>query len=481
MEIKSFYFNYFWTQLLIFFSTSLIENGNVRKYLKEKWYIKIKKGTDISSRLSFEYRIPKWYLDKLKYEYETESKWIFVENLYRNTLYQKYLEKITESYISPTYDFLDNPYPIKQKNINLKSEEVFDCFWNNINEIFTFLSHAIEGFEYNIELHSIQLIFENSLPFNQLSDGEFQLLAFYAMIDLFDSEDTIFLFDEIDSHLHYTNIKNIWSIFKEIKGNVITTTHNLESIIQNQFENIRYVENWIIKDELKPKEIISKLQALSSQQQFEIQIAWRIQNIALVDDELDWLIFRKLINKKIGAIAIEKLNKVVPIKRTSSFNTSWEIFWKWKLLFVEEFKNWNIPSSIITKNIFLICDRDSLPITEIKSDLQVNIHREYSSLKFFNGVMTHLLSWRRLEIENYLIHKDLLIWASIFPHLNYSKLKLDECEDIRILDSKPLLKPIYKEPQFDENKLDELIANIPADEISEDIIKMYNFISDKIS
>ena len=59
-------------------------------------------------------------------------------------------------------------------------------------------------------------------------------------------------------------------------------------------------------------------------------------------------------------------------------------------------------------------------------------------------------------------------------------MNLDDCEDIRIFDSKSILKPLYKDPQFNENKLDELIAKIPVNEVSDDIEKMYTFICSKI-
>ena len=49
------------------------------------------------------------------------------------------------------------------------------------------------------------------------------------------------------------------------------------------------------------------------------------------------------------------------------------------------------------------------------------------------------------------------------------------------LDSKELLKPLYKEGGFNKSKLDELIELIPVEEISQDIVKMYNFIESKVT
>jgi ABC-type multidrug transport system ATPase subunit len=477
-EIKSFYFDKNWIKILIFIATSLKKEWLVRKYLLTNKYIEVNNGDDISTSLYFKLSVYKNYLTKINDEYLNEQKvGKYVPWLYRNTIGHRYLEKLIHKKIDDTYDFLDSPRVFYGRRINFKASEVIDVFWKNINEIFTFLFHASSYYDYSLNSYSAELYFNDSLEFNGLSDGEYQLLSFYAMIDLFDAPNTLFIFDEIDSHLHYLNIKNVWEAFKKVEWNVITSTHNLESIIQNQFDDIRYIEKWVIRDDLKPKEVISKIQSLSSQQEFETQIAWRIQNIVLIDDELDWLIFRKLVKKKLWAATIEQLDKIVPIKRASSFNSTDEIFWLSKLLFANELhKKW---WEVITKNLFLICDRDKLPLTEIDDNLCVKINEAHKEIKKAS-FKTYLLSWRRLEIENYLLHKDVLIWAGLFPHLNYSLLKLDDCEDIRILDSKPILKPLYKDPQFDEVKLDELIKKIPIDEISEDIVKMYNFISSKL-
>ena len=43
-----------------------------------------------------------------------------------------------------------------------------------------------------------KLLIKNDLEFQQLSDGEYQLLSIYALIDLFDEVDTVFLLDEVD-------------------------------------------------------------------------------------------------------------------------------------------------------------------------------------------------------------------------------------------------------------------------------------------
>jgi hypothetical protein len=71
--------------------------------------------------------------------------------------------------------------------------------------------------------------------------------------------------------------------------------------------------------------------------------------------------------------------------------------------------------------------------------------------------------------------KDQFIYIN-FPNNN----NLDDFTDIRELDSKTLLHPLYKEEGFNEIKLDQLIAQIPVTEISDDIELMYNYLRDNI-
>ena len=93
----------------------------------------------------------------------------------------------------------------------------------------------------------MQLFFENR-EFNNLSDGEYQLLALYALFDIFDSENRVFLFDEVDSHLHSGNLIKLWEKMKSLKAYVITATHQAESILKNNFNQLYFVDKGKICD-----------------------------------------------------------------------------------------------------------------------------------------------------------------------------------------------------------------------------------------
>ncbi|NJB83584.1 AAA family ATPase [Wenyingzhuangia aestuarii] len=500
-SINSFYFDANWVRMLVFWSTIFKPNGLVRKYLVEKNYIDIDDvlGDDISSKLDFRFRIRKYYVDKIKKEIEEEEHtdqeeegYVFNEDQLRKTSFHETIEKIISTF-NIDFDFSNNTNLVKRW-LKFDSEKAYDVFTHkNINKIFTFWALATNGWTSNTELEECSLKFKNNLEFSSLSDGEYQLLSTYAILDLFDSENTIFLFDEIDSHLYYENIEKLWTVLKAASGKIIATTHISDSILQNEIESIKLIENGKIEADLTIIELSKRLSNIVGKNSYEFNVASRIKKIALIDDHVDWLIFRKLAFKKIGEQVNVIFNQIIPIKRTSSFKTTEEVFGKGKLRFVEDFKA-NAPSNSLTEDLFLICDKDDLPISQVNNDLRVRIHNEFKDVKKFkvagvaNATTCHLLSWKRREIENYLISPSMLNYfeklqelEDQFRHITFPRNNnLDDFTDIRELDSKTLIHPLYKDGGFDEEKLDLMIEEIPVDEISNDIELMYNYLRDHI-
>ncbi|NQY10287.1 MAG: ATP-binding protein [Flavobacteriales bacterium] len=498
--IDSFYFNSNWVRMLVFCSTVFKQDGLVRKYLVEKNYIQTDSiNDDISSRLDFRFRLRKHYVTLIREELEREELgetpeegdegYELEENQLRVTQLHETLEKIVSAF-NIDFDFRNNENLVKRWltfDVN-KGYQVFTH--KDINKVFSFWALATNGWLSNSDLTDCRLKFDNGLEFKNLSDGEYQLLSIYAILDLFDTESTIFLFDEIDSHLYYQNIEKLWTVLKNTAGKVITTTHISDSILQNEIESIKLINNGEIEDDLTIIELSKRLSSIVGQEKYEYKIASRIKHIALLDDHVDWLIFKKLCVKKLGDTALTILNQIIPIKRSSSFETTNEIFGKGKLLFIEELKNQNQNQSFVTKNIFMICDKDDLPNTQISLDLTVQIHREFDAVKKFNSNRTksHLLSWNRREIENYLLSPTMLNskgklseLRAKYPHLNINTGEtLDNMVDIKGSNSKDLLHPLYKDGGFDESKLDEIINLIPTNEISEDIERMHKYLESNI-
>ena len=125
---------------------------------------------------------------------------------------------------------------------------------------------------------------------------------------------------------------------------------------------------------------------------------------------------------------------------------------------------------------------------QIREDLSVQIHNDFKEVKKFNSnrTSTHLLSWKRREIENYFLSPTLIdrreCEASIRDKYNMPDFiegqNLDSISDIRNGEYKAILRPLYNEEGFGfkEEMVDDLISIIPAEEISADIEKMYNYL-----
>jgi ABC-type multidrug transport system ATPase subunit len=371
----------------------------------------------------------------------------------------------------------------------ITANEVADIFGRDVNKIFSFISAAVAD-NYFLILQETELQLKNGLKLKDLSDGEYQLLSVYSIIDLFDTANTLFLFDEIDSHLYYKNLEKVWILLQNsINGKVITTTHISDSILNNCFSNIKLIQRGKIEHDLTLRELAKRLTHVVGKKKYELQLATRVENIVLVDNEDDWVIFKKLAEKKINENTQQVFSKIIPFKRTSSYNNDSEIFGKGKLQFAKDFKEQLNGNPIQTKQIFMICDRDKLSKNSIDNELKVNIHNDYRDIRNFNGVRSHLLSWKRMEIENYLISVSMLTekgkiqdLQNNFPRVNFNPNdNLDDSSDIEEYDAKELLHPLYKPNGFDETALDELISLIPEGEISEDIDTMYNYLKSNIA
>jgi ABC-type multidrug transport system ATPase subunit len=488
--INSFYFNYDWVRTLVFFASHFKPDGNVRNYLTSKNYIEVDEyKTDLSSSLYLRFGIKKTYSIKIHNEIEREGTegFDFEEKLLRKSEFHSTLEKILDSFGIP-YEYENRDYLMK-RTLKFSFDNVFNIFTHkDVNKIFTFLALAAHGYEANINIDDCSLVFDNNIEFSQLSDGEYQLLSIYALMDLFDNENTIFLFDEIDSHLYYKNIGKLWDIISKAKGKIITTTHVSESILKNDFNDLKFIQNGKVENDLTLKELAERLSAVVGIQKYEYNLASRTEYVILIDDETDWLIFKKLAVKKLGDVALNTLNKIIPFKRSSSYDKHNEIFGKSKLLFVKEFKELYLNKEKKTKSFFLLCDRDKLSKNSIDAKGLVQIHQDYRDLKSFDNIQTFLISWRRLEIENYLISYTMLNYFGAldqlrakFGHINFvENMNFDGIADIEEYDAKALLHPLYKVGSFDETKLDLLISKIPVTEISNDIVSLYQLLKTEL-
>ena len=498
--INAFYFDKGWVRFLIFFATALKRDGKTIEYLKSKDLIDTNAdGVDISTKIGFPFRVRRAYNHKIvraialeaeDFEYEQKS--------IRKTFFHQFLTKLTEKIHSSDFDFeADDSRIVKAwKWFNAKDAAL--VLGTDTNKIFSFLAWA-SLYNQFIFIDECGLYFKGDLELNQLSDGEHQLLAIYSLVDLFDSENTLFLLDEVDSHLYYRNIQKLWNVFGTIDGKVITTTHSADSIILNEFSNIKLVQAGKIEEETVANQILDRLESLSAGGNYKLSIAGKVKYLALVEDYFDWFIFLELCKKKVADFDLNIMQQIHYIKCSAGFNSYADRFGNSKLDWVDSLKKHH--KEPFTKSIFLICDRDNLSVNDVLdnglvTDSEATGRRKRIQLK--GNKYAYLMSWKRREIENYLLSHTMLSAHGKLEEINQNIAPVNQLQegnpgdndDVRNLDVKTMLQPLYlkdglafvptDESGVDYNKLSAIIAEIPENEISNDIVNIYNFIKGKI-
>ncbi|BEI26456.1 ATP-binding protein [Vibrio fluvialis] len=513
LSLECLYFDKSWSKLLIFLATATKRNGKVRSFLKEKDYIvESNQQDDLSTTLECAFKIDKNYInrvqDALKKEERGET------NTLRNTPYFRTLDSFISHLSDNEFDFSE---PFRKKSITIRANQLIDISFdstpafgfgenhsgfgqgsffasNSFRPEVSFFIQAADN-DYFIDKRKIKLSFCNGLELDQLSDGEYQLLFLYALIDLFDAPNTLFLFDEADSHLHYKNVEKLWSLLHSIQGHAITTTHLLDSISakENRIEHLKVVEHGRINEDNKIKQLIRRLSVLSRAKSVEFEVCGKLPNIALLDDYNDWIIFTKLASR-VG-LDVNRLATVHAMKKSSSYATANETFGKGKIDWLHGLSK--IESPLVTTQIFLICDRDEAALDwNAANGVQVNgqVYRELlNAIQWPRGtnVSPYLLAWKRREIKNYLLSHTALSHHNVLAAINNPDIaqrnhlqpnNSGDNDDIRRMNAKSVMDPLINTEGIglDTDKLQAYIDLIPPAEISEDITNMYNFIIGKL-
>lgn len=478
-RLNGFFFNRHRASLLIFFAFWLVD-GKVRSFLSKKYNItELWFNYSVCIDKSYIYRLSKWYWEE-DGSLLTSQFHIWLDNLLTNSVISG---DSTSAQVD--YDFSSQK---KFSELVLSSNCITSVFWST-SERFDFMKELLSFF--GLLTHKNRFldiedtrIYLGSFWIQGLSDGEFQLLNIYALLDLFDSENTLFLFDEIDSHLHYENINIIWKEFWEMKGRLITTTHIADSIMMNEFEDIKLVENGLIDGEKKANAVINRLGNLCDVDIYAKKYASKIQYLALVEDETDWIIFTELVKIKLGDQAYNKLKKIQYVKCSSGYDTHNQQFADSKKKRIEKLNIVAWSNSSI-QSIFCICDRDNLPLSSIGTNMKVT----GENVSISHGKV-FVLSRKRKQIENYLLSYSMLNNQWLLDQINakiapiHQLVQNNACDNewVQNVEIKDDIKVLYSDSDWvDCEKLKQVLLDIPDSEISSDIECMYQFIQSKIT
>lgn len=512
LGLECFYFDKSWSKLLVFLATAIKPGGKVRNFLRDHDYVNESRlgGDDLSTVLRSSFKIDKSYVsrvqDALKQEEKGET------GTLRSTAYFRTLESFVSSLISSEFEF---EQPLRKRTIEIQANRLIDVSFDSppafgfgagfspfeqapfssptFRPEISFFMQAADN-NYFIDKSRCTLCFNDGIELDQLSDGEYQLLFLYALIDLFDGTNTLFLFDEVDSHLHYKNIEKLWSLLHSIQGHTITTTHLIDSISakENRIEHLKVIDKGQINEDNKIKQIINRLSVLSRAKSVEYEVCGKLPYIALLDDYNDWIVFTKLAARK--NLDINLINHVHALKKTSSCGSDAEQLGQAKVDWVKGFGA--SDSQIITTRVFIICDKDEANPSWHQNGVEVT-GRPYKELlktiKWPSGLNTKsfLLTWKRREIKNYLLSHTALSHHNVLDQINNGDIAQrnhlepnnpGDNDDIRRLNAKELIDPLINTDGqgLDLKKLQAYIDLIPPTEISEDITNMYEFIIGKL-
>lgn len=533
LSLHCFYYDKTWSPLLIFLASVLKKQGKVRELLKSLGHVQESDdlGDDISSKLYCGFRIDRPYINKVAAALKQEE--TGATDTIRSTPFFRSLSSFIENVIDEEYDFENI---ISKQDITITSKEIFNTSFesahieganNGITDdpAVTFLTQAIDA-NNPITKTSLNLKFCNDLPLDEVSDGEYQLLFVYSLLDLFDNENTLFLLDEADSHLHYRNISKLWSSVANAKGKALMTTHLLDSISEIGVENIHIVKQGRVLPFTERKELQARLEQLSNINKAKLKTYALHELIVLMDNENDWEIFTRLVIRKLVQEKHEEINsqlrKICCISVESGWNSHTSSFAAKKLKWLESFVSYIDGSNHKVKNVYLLCDRDSLPLASIDNEnLQLNGGKDLtSSIAGKSEINAQILVWRRREMKHYLLSYTALRHHQLLTKINNDSLGsachlhenmngdhqclVDEetgnkaplvtqhlGEDLELNEGlgqlasskvKSILDPLINTDGngLDLAKLQAYIDLIPPNEISEDITNMYNFIIGKL-
>ncbi|WP_305810186.1 hypothetical protein [Photobacterium kishitanii] len=255
---------------------------------------------------------------------------------------------------------------------------------------------------------------------------------------------------------------------------------------------MKIVENGTIKEHGKVKAVIERLSNLSRMKSVQFDICSKLKNIVLMDDYNDWTIFLALANRK--GLDISRLLDFYVVKQESSCGGANEELGQAKLNWISSLLSSESPKEV--KNIFLICDKDEARIDFHDNGVLVVGSKAREAVRIVQGnhrgIGIHFLAWKRREIKTYLLSFTGLSEYELISRVNNGKIPADDHlkegdpgdnNAIRYLDVKEYITDLIDTVGvgLDENKLDSYVSKMPPDEISIDIVKMYDFLVSKIN
>jgi len=419
-----FYFDKTWAPFLILTSTFLKRGNKATQYWLDQLGFKIERF-EIVQKFSPSYRkkisTSQEMVSERRIEFGFESSTIhkFISSLSDND--EPGTESVQKTVIPPfdvdatfvagsSISDQVNKFFFDKNTFGLFTEKSYNKDWGFV-EFFKLLQVATSGASPLIPLKEMKLFFitksGQKISLNDISDGEFQLLTTASLIDIFDSDQTIFLLDEVDAHIHPKIISPIWKLLEETQGVLLTSSHNMMSLSLTDINKISFLDDGTILNEFRKKKgVLDSLYGAYFSAPVANSLFYSCKNIFIFDGLADWDIFKALCGK--SGRRFDKIEAdSVYVAKSSNTNKPHGIddLLSPKLEWVENFISSlatldTDPKRIKLKNFILICDKDDV-------DLGGRFFYKNKSTRKIKGYQAtiHQFIWNRRCIENYLISK----------------------------------------------------------------------------
>jgi len=165
-----------------------------------------------------------------------------------------------------------NPEPkVAYKNININTLRTFEIGAANngefVKRMFLYLYIASMP-QKNKVIKADKIITDIKINFNgldvkSLSEGEKKLLLIKSIMDVLGNENSLFLFDEPDSHLHISRKKEVKKYLDKPNHFSVLTTHSPALLHSIKDENVRILNNGADGLEVIPAEKVKAIEKLS--------------------------------------------------------------------------------------------------------------------------------------------------------------------------------------------------------------------------
>lgn len=193
----------------------------------------------------------------------------------------------------------------------------------DINEVFKYLYIAFTPKNTKI-LENITIEYNDNLKIEDFSEGEKKMILIKAALEFAGQEDSLFILDEPDAHIHLSNKMQIKKVFEEYEQNrqVIITTHSptltkaipkegiycLEKGKVKEFKDIEEVTKYLADKEDIYKLLFSKLNILIVEGKTDDKYIKKA--IELYKDDFPYLDFQIL---RVGGTDDENIKNLIDI------------------------------------------------------------------------------------------------------------------------------------------------------------------------